>query len=297
MPGRRVHEVVVPTGPGRSPDIKPIGTGEWVRFMLYSFPGWGKTSIEGTSAAYGKTLIIRSSADLMPARILNMPNLDQVTVDTHEAMDDILDYCRMTQNFPYKWVWWDNISTAQDVLLDDVWEATIAEKPGRNYQLDSSGRSTGRPNLTPTSGLDRGEYGRNAGRIERWVRAMVGCNRFHFGIGAHPAELQHPTNDEGGTILAPWVQVKNMPSKICGYCNLVGFLALEESSSETWRRLHFRENQRFYAKDLFDAFEPNGFMDKPDMPRIMAKIEAAQAGRREGVSTTTTPRRGRRRSG
>lgn len=303
MPGRRNAAAArMQVAPDRGPNIEPIGAGDWIRMLLYSYPGWGKTSVEGTAALSGRTLIIRSSMDLMPARILNIPNLDQVVCDTHEAMDEILDYCRMTQDFPYLWVWWDNISTAQDVLLDDIWEATYAEKPGRNYLLDKeTGLSTGKPNLTPTSGLDRGEYGRNADRIQRWVRHMVGCKRFHFGIGAHPALMAHPVNDEGGEILGPWVQVKNMPSKIAGYCNMVGFLNLMEEDDQQWRRLQFKENGRFYAKDQYDAFLPNGFIDitektAPTIPRIMAAVEKARGkglGDQTG-RTPTTAARGRR---
>lgn len=307
MPGRRTPPArrqrrdlrVVGDGPGRNIPIEPIGAGDWIRMMMYSHPGWGKTSIWGTAALTGRTLIIRSSMDLMPARILQIPGLEQVTCDTHEQMDDMLDYCRMTENFPYLWVIWDNISTAQDVLLDDVWEAVIAEKPQRHWLLDENGRKI-KPNLTPSSGLDRGEYGRNAERIQRWVRHMVGCRRFHFGIGAHPADLVF--DEQHGEIMAPWIQVKNMSSKICGYCNMVTYLELMENGDEKWRRLHFAEDTRFYAKDQYDAFLPDGFLDVtersgPTIPRIMAAVERARSKPLGGEYTTTEAvpeRRGRR---
>ena len=153
-------------------EITDLGENDWIRMILYSYPGWGKTSLEATSGYTGRTLIVRSHVDLIPSRALKMPNCQQVIANTHEKMDEVLNMLRLS-NHPYEWVWWDNISTAQDVLLDDVWEAVLAEKPGRGYLLDQQGRSTGKPNLTPSSGLDRGEYGRNAERIQQWVRHMV----------------------------------------------------------------------------------------------------------------------------
>lgn len=290
----------MPRGSGRDyqPDIQPIGAGDWVRWMLYAFPGWGKTSIVGTAAEVGRTLIVHSSMDLMPARIMKQPNLDQVTADTWEKMDEVLEYCRMTRDFPYDWVWWDCVSIAQDVLLDDVWESTIALYPHRN-------------NKTIKGGLDRGEYGRNMDMEMRWVRHMVGANRFHFGITAHPWEGPHPTNDEGGTLLQPWIQGKQMIPKTCGYMNMVSFLEVKENDKETWRRLHFKENSRFYAKDQYDAFLPRGYLDIRDdergtVPKLMQAVEKARGrglgnqagttGRRRGAPTTTTarPRRGSR---
>jgi hypothetical protein len=59
-----------------------------------------------------------------------------------------------------------------------------------------------RNNKTIKGGLDKGEYGRNMDMIMRWIRHMVGANRFHFGITAHPWDGPHPTNDEGNDLLA-----------------------------------------------------------------------------------------------
>lgn len=271
-------------GPDNVPFIQPIGTGDWVRWMLYSYPGWGKSSVVGTSAEYGRTLIIHSSMDLMPARILKTPNLDHVVADTHEKMDEVLNYCQMEDPFPYDWVWWDCVSIAQDVLLDDIWASTIILYPHRNDK-------------TIKGGLDKGEYGRNMDMMGRWVRHMVGANRFHFGMTAHPFETQHPTDDEGGTLLAPWIQGKGMVPKFCGWCNMVSFLEVKENDKDqTWRRLHFKENSRFYAKDQYDAFLPRGYMDIADnergtVPKLMAAVEKAR-GKGLGAQTTTRKRRG-----
>lgn len=263
------------------PSIQPVDRLDWVRLILHAPPGWGKTSLIGSGAADGiKTLIIRSSMDLIPKRVLvaarQYPGMiDQVICDNWEKMTEIQEYLRLS-NHGYDWVWWDNISVAQDVLLDDIWQAVLAQRPDRAA-------------LTPQGGLDKGEYGRNMERIQQWVRHMVGANSFHFGIMAHPMEGQHPTNDEGGYLLRPYVQGKQMTEKICGYANLVGFLELMEGDNgQQWRRLHTRESSRWYAKDQYDAF-PKGYIDNPSMGAIMKAIAASK----QESTSTTSPRRGR----
>jgi hypothetical protein len=264
---------------GGIPSITPVGRGEYVRCVIHSYPGWGKTSLIATGPEAGfKTLIIRSSADLIPARALDS-GADQFIADTWEDMSEILQHMRMTDH-GYDWVWWDNISIAQDKLLDDVWAAVLAVRPDRGA-------------LTPQGGLDKGEYGRNMERIQQWVRHMVGANSFHFGIMAHPMEGQHPTNDEGGFILRPYVQGKQMTEKICGYANLVAFLELMEADGTQWRRLHTRESPRWYAKDQYDAF-PKGYIDNPTVGKLMSSIEASKSGR---SAAPTTSRRGRAKKG
>jgi AAA domain len=282
MPGRRTQRIAavpdLPEQDGSSIGIEPVSSTDWIRMMLYSYPGWGKTSLIAESAPPFKTLIIRSSMDLMPKRAMRT-GAKQIVADTHEKMLEILGYCQHTPDpFPYDWVWWDCVSVAQDVLLDDVWAGTIAEKPGRAFIIGRDGRIE-RPNLSPASGLDRGEYGRNMERMEQWVRHMVGCRRFHFGMTAHPLEGQHPTNDEGGDLLRPYVRGKQMTEKFCGYCNIVAFLEVVEADADTFRRLHFAENSRFYAKDHFDAFLPDGYLDNPSIEKIVAAVRGEAPAR------------------
>jgi hypothetical protein len=263
---------------------------DWIRMLIYCNPGIGKTSL----IAQPNTLIIRSSMDLIPARALNR-GAHTIIADTHEKLLQILEWAQHVDPFPYEWVWWDCISIAQDVLLDDVWEAAWHNKPQRNWVLDSNGRPTSKPNISPTGGKDKPEYGTNADRIAQWVRHMIGCRRFHFGITAHPFEGQHPTNDEGGFVLKPWIQVRQMPEKICGYMNMVGFMEVVEGT-ET-RRITFKESDRFYAKDQFDAFLPEGIVDDPSIPAIQAAVEAARSGSAapRGQRGRTAAPRGRRR--
>src|SRR5690348_16576824 len=101
----------------------------------------------------------------MPARIMRS-GAHQVVADTWEKMDEVRDFLRMSDH-GYVWVIWDNVSTHQDVLLDDIWAGTIAEKPGRALIVDPKNPRYGKPNLSPASGLDKGEYGRNMERQQQ----------------------------------------------------------------------------------------------------------------------------------
>jgi hypothetical protein len=277
--------------PSGLPNIQPVGMGDWLRAVIHAYPGAGKTSLIGSGAESGyKTLIVRSSMDLIPSRVLKS-GAEEYVADTWEHMNEILTFCQHAHPFPYDIVWWDNISVAQDMLLDDVWEATVAEKPARAFRHNPETGRFDKPNLSPTSGLDRGEYGRNMERIQQWLRHMVGCNTFHFGVMAHPHEGQHPTNDEGGFLLRPYVQGKMMTEKLCGYGNFIGFMEVMEEDKRTWRRLHVKESPRWYAKDQFDAFLPNGYLDEPTLPKIMTAIEKAR-GRPLGKNVTPLRRRG-----
>jgi hypothetical protein len=255
--------------------------------MLYAYPGWRKTSFVATTPDAGfKTLLIKSPLDQLPKRALTT-DMDIATVNTWEDMmggDGVLETLRDSDH-DYEFVWVDCISIIQDVLLDDVWEAVVAEKPHRK-------------SLTPSGGLDRGEYGRNMERIQQFVRHMVGINRFHVGITAHPIEDAHPTNDEGGTLLVPYIQGKGMTPKICGYMNIVAFNELIEEDDRLWARLHTRENARFYAKDLYDSFD-EGYLDEPTMPKLMESVTgtANLTSRRGRRSTATAAQRPGRRRG
>lgn len=299
MPGRRTAPTRAQAGLSYEsgvPNITPLaeGPGDWVKAMIFSHPGWGKTALASTAAEFGRTLIVRSSLDSIPSIAIGS-GADEVICDTHEAMIETGDFLAMSDH-KYVWVFWDNISIAQDVLLDDIWSGTLAEKPGRGFITNDQGQSTGRPNMSPTSGLDRGEYGRNMERMQQWVRRVVGCQRFHFGIMAHAMDGPHPANAEANDLLVPAIQGKNMPQKICGYMNMVGFLDLEETAKGVKRMLYFKETPRYYAKDLFDAFLPDGTLENPTIKKLMKAVNSAKKHDEVHAQTTTAARRGRRTS-
>lgn len=268
--------------------IQEAGIGDKARMCLYSYPTVGKTSFlatgpRGEGGRKLKVLVVRSYADGMPARAIGSGLKEWVANDWTEMLK-VQEWARHDGS-EFDWVWWDCASIAQDVLLDDIWDATVDAKPARAA-------------LTPEGGMDRGEYGRNMERIQQWLRAMVGCNMFHFGVTCHPHEGKHPTNDEGGVLLRPYLQGKMMTEKLVGYMNCVGFMELKENkqTNEQWRRLHLKESVRWFALDRYDAFE-KAYVDNPTLPQITERLEAAIVARKQseaarGRGTTTGGRRG-----
>jgi len=266
-------------------EVGSTGAGRWARVCLYNYPGTRKTSLIGDGTA-GKVLIIRSPMDNIPARILKNKNVQEWVVSTWEEMsgdsDSVLQYMQH-EGHEWDWIWVDCFSIMQDVLLDDVWAATVADKPHRAA-------------LTPAGGMAQGEYWRNAERLQQFIRHAFGSSGFHFGITCHLDEGDHPDNPEI-TVLRPFIHVRGMVQKICGYMNVVGYLQLKEDDKDVpYSRLNVRESPHWYAKDLYDAF-PKGYIDNPTLGEFTAAIEAAYKGtapkpRSSRRKTASAPRRG-----
>jgi hypothetical protein len=87
-----------------------------------------------------------------------------------------------------------------------------------------------------------------------------------------------------------------MPEKFCGYCNIVGFLDVTEEDDgkggeKISRKLHVRENSRFYAKDLFDMALPGGFIPEPDISKLMLAVDSAKRRRQRPIKAAKNRRR------
>jgi hypothetical protein len=236
------------------------GRSSKIAFMLYGPPGSGKTRIIGTGP---RTLIVRPPTDHTDS--IHGGDAQEKVVDDWDQLNDVYEYLRHGGAKDWDWVWLDSISLFQDHGLDDIWDTVVAEKPHRARH-----------------GADKGEYGINMQRLSRWVRHMVGLQGFNFGVTAHPAELASPDGDQR---FMPYVQGKNMSPKICGYMNLVAYLEVRKGGK---RVLRTTTTDEYYAKDQFDAF-PNARLVDPDMPKIIAAIQAARGG------TNNNPARRRKR--
>jgi AAA domain len=221
--------------------------------IVYGPPGCGKTRL----IADKDTLIVRPYTDHTDS--VRTPGAEEWEVQDWAEMNNVNEFLRHEGAKHYSWVWLDSISLFQDAGLDDIWEGVLGKYPHRaEYSLD------------------KGEYGINMWRLQTWVRDIVGIRGLNFGMTAHPEYLQNPIT--GQVKLMPYIQGKNMSTKIQGYCNIVAYLeVVYDKKTETNRRvLRLRGTDDYDAKDQYDAF-PNGRLVDPTMKKINEAIEAAKS--------------------
>jgi hypothetical protein len=247
--------------------ITPIQAAPKIVMFLYGPPGNGKTRLIGSGGE--GTLIVRPSTDHTDS--IRTPGVEEWVVEDWAEMINVEEYMRHEGYKAYKWLWLDSISLFQDTGLDDIWAGVIADKPHR-----------------AKFSLDKGEYGVNMWRLQTWIRDMVGIKGFNLGITAHPEYLPNPITGENK--LQPYVQGKNMSTKIQGYCNIVGYLEVVHQEGKELRVLRTRGTELYEAKDQFDAFD-EGRLVNPTMSKIMSKIDSARAARTDEVATRRTARR------
>jgi hypothetical protein len=238
--------------------------------LVYGNPGVGKTTLIGSGGKQFKTLIVRPPTD-HPDNIVGS-GVKEIVVRDWSDMLETQEYLAH-EGSKWDWVWLDSISLYQDTGLDDVWEAAKERNPNRGK----------------TDYLDKGEYRINMGRIGEWVRHCVGGGQFNFGITAHPFWLTVATDESPESAIDqmwPWIQGRNMPQKICGYMNVVGYMVhLKKTDKKAERRILYTNGNEFrIGKDDFNAI---GNMIDPTMPKIMAAVN----GKKAGSARTARPKR------
>ena len=258
----------------------PLTMSSSIKLLVQADSGWGKTRLLGTSP--GRNLIIRPPTDMVDSILAkDKPRCSQWIADDWSEMEDIEESLRMEGKKNWDWVWFDSISGYQDIGLDDLWDTIITENPRRKRH-----------------GLDKGDYGINMQRLGRWVRnivAIADTGAFNFGITAWPKELEpSPDDPDREAKLMPWVQGKNMSSKVCGYMNVIAFGDL---TSKGTRVLRFMETPRYVARTQFDDQSGPGTFKgadykilNPDMPKIIEMIDKSRGTTRKATKATTPKR-------
>lgn len=270
------------------PNIQPVGASAKLSMLLYADIGWGKTTFIGSGGKDAKILIIRPPTDHVD------PILDsgcqEVVVRNWEEIFESLEYAQH-EGKNWDWVWLDSISLLQDVGLDDVYE-NVLDRKGPVGSLARKDREQ--------FGPDRGEYRVNMWRLGQWVRHMVGAGTVNLGITAHAFWWEPNDNGVTSSCLWPWIQGKQMPQKICGMMNIVGYGAIEEREGRggrkrTVRVMHTNATENWYAKCQIKLpggapVFPTGDIINPTLPEMMTEI---MKGRTSNGQTTRRRRRER----
>jgi hypothetical protein len=231
---------------------------------LYAKSGVGKTRFVGSSGE--GTLILRPPTDHTES-IFGTP-CEELVVQDWQQMDEVKDYLR-AEGKKYRWVWLDSISLWEEMGLDDVWEAAKQKNPRRAEY-----------------GRDKGEYGINMQRMEEWLRAIVGIDRFNFGVTALPMLVTDPeTGEEQWMPLVQGTSGKRS-HLLCGYMNIVAYLSVTGTGSKVRRTLYTQHDAEHYAKDQYSALE-GGKLDNPTVPKLMEAVAKARAA----AASANRPRR------
>lgn len=272
------------------PEIRPVGASSKINMLIHADIGVGKTSFIGTGGKDFKILIIRPPIDHTDPIIGS--GCQEMVVRNWEETFEALDYVRHEGN-DWDWVWIDSISLLQDIGLDDVYEGILDQK-GPVGSVARKAREQ--------FGPDRGEYRVNMWRLAQWVRHCVGEGIVNLGITAHSFwwEPVGPVDELTPACLWPWIQGKNMPSKICGMMNVVGYMEVAtrevRGRKRQVRTLYTNKTERWYAKSQFKLPDgTNVFGDGTVLnPTLPGVVEAISKGRLTTPAGSTTPRRRRR---
>lgn len=227
-----------------------------INLLIYSHPGEGKTPFWGTG---GERLLMMDSDHGYESAAANGSKCYRIPVTDYVELQEAFDWLKNgggTKEFD--WVVWDSITLFQNrTLIDEIMADAVAENPRQEEFVPS-----------------RREYLINMNRILRYVRLFVDLD-INFGVSAHVLEDKDP---EGGTKLwMPAIQGKNMPSNVCGYMNVIGFLGHTPFVNGTGGvpRLLTQRVGRFYARDRFMALGQH--IDRPTVPKVEELINAKRS--------------------
>ncbi len=222
---------------------KNVLTRRGINLLVYSVPGEGKTVLAGTSP---KGLIM--NCDLGDESITDS-DCDAVDVTNYGELEDMYQYLKH-EDHGYEWVWWDSLTLFQDrTLIDEILADAHAENPRQSADVAS-----------------QREYLVSMNKVGRYVRQFVALP-INFGITCHVGtqDLKEPDSDD--LIYMPLIQGNGMPSKVCGYMNVVGYLHEKDEK----KRLITQRTSRFYAKDRFNAL--GKAVINPTIPKIEKLIK------------------------
>lgn len=264
---------------------RKLERGQGIAALVFGMPGAGKTRLAATSP---DGLIIRPPADSVKS--VDFPTTCmEIVVSDWSDMNEAQEYVFTEGWKKHGWVWLDSISLFQDYGLEDVLEDAIRRKPDR--AVVKGGKKV------VEFGPDKGEYRTNMDRVAKFVRDMQGLadeGKINFGITAHPFDWYNPVKEED--MWAPWIQGKNMVTKICGYMNLVAYLERVERKGKPDQTLLLSRAKGFHGKDQLGLPEMKSGRKGIVNPTI-PKLEEAIGGRSQRTGASKRKRTRKRRKG
>lgn len=256
-----------------APEIKPVGASSHIFCCIHADPGAGKTTFIGTGGKKYKILIIRPPTDHTDPIIGS--GVQEMIVRDWGDVFDASDYL-IHSGDKWDWVWVDSFSALSDMGIRDVYKDVVDSKGGRGKRRSMFGP-------------DRGEYRVNMWRLEEWVSDVVGSGGgFNFGLMCHSFWYEpYGAGDDVQTAVWPWIQGKQMPQKISGMMNIVGFMEVKtrevRGQKKESRVIHFNKAPSWHAKCQFKKGEEPALSDlwNPTLPGMMEALEGARLHTRE----------------
>ena len=249
---------------------------KFINMLLFGHPGTGKTVFWSTGNE--SVLFLDSDPGLGTQTAKSFGSKAFVMpVTDYEELQEAYEYCKhdLAKDLPsVRWVVWDSLTMFQErTLIDDIMPDVVAENPRQEEFVPS-----------------RREYLMNMNRIGRYCRLFVELP-FNFGVTCH-VEIEKD-EAENSMLYMPMVQGRNMPSKVAGYMNVVGYLGKakvkENGKDVTVQRLLTTQVGKFYAKDRFHALGQH--IDRPTLPKLEALIDAKRSASKSAAPTPLRRRR------
>lgn len=225
-----------------------------IKMLIYSHPGEGKTVFWGS----GKNDVLFINSDPEGTISATAQGHRYHTVDAYDwdDMDQIYDWLKGDQPDYFRWIVWDSLTLFQDeALIDDV-------------MVDAHAANEKQEEFVPS----KREYLINMNRVGRMVRQLSKLP-YNFGVSCHVMTTTESGGD--GTIFMPQIQGKNMPSKISGYMNVVGYMGKHTVDDKTVQSILYRRQGRYYAKDRWNALGER--VNRPTLPKVEGLIEEQRA--------------------
>lgn len=234
--------------PAKPPQIVPIGTGtgEYPRILIYGEPGTFKTLL--TDSAPNALMLEADHGDTSAWR-MGSTN-EKWTIDDWEDATDALSWLYMGGYKHYEWLSLDTITMFQDSGLFNIMDDLVAD-PSKGH------RKVWAP--------DKGEYGQNMNRLNRYVRDLV---RLPIPVIC-TAHMMWESDQEGEYRFMPAVQGKNMSPKICAYFDLIGHMSIKVVDGAERPVFSTLKEEKFYTKDRFMVI---GRMVDPTVPKILERM-------------------------